>query len=123
MFVILGLTQGVGTGVICLAWFVIYQQVENHFLQPTIVGEAVDISPVGTDDGGADRCVALGVPGAMVAIPLIGTVKAIYVARHPERTRRSTSGGGKGRQLLERIRRRKQAPPDESLAAPSETSS
>jgi len=123
VFVILGLTQGVGTGVICLAWFVIYQQVENHFLQPTIVGEAVDISPVGTMMAALIGASALGVPGAMVAIPLIGTVKAIYVARHPERTRRSTSGGGKGRQLLERIRRRKKAPPGEAPATAGETSS
>ncbi len=105
VFVLLGLTQGVGTGLICLAWFVFYQQLENHFLQPAIVGEAVDISPPGTMIAALVGGAALGVPGAMVAIPLIGTVKAIYVARHPDR---SLAGRDEptGRRLLDRIRRR-----------------
>lgn len=88
VFVVLGLTQGVGTGVVCLAWFLFYQQVENHFLQPAIVGEAVDISPAGTMLAALVGGAALGVPGAMVAIPFVGTVKAIYLARYPERAPR-----------------------------------
>ena len=105
VFVLLGLTQGVGTGLICLGWFLFYQQLENHFLQPAIVGEAVDISPPGTMIAALVGGAALGVPGAMVAIPLIGTVKAIYVARHPDRSL-ARRGDHKGRRLLDKIRRR-----------------
>jgi len=87
VFVVLALSQGVTTGLIALVWFLFYQQVENHFLQPAIVGEAVDISPAGTMLAALVGGAALGVPGAMVAIPFVGTVKAIYLARNPGRTR------------------------------------
>jgi predicted PurR-regulated permease PerM len=105
VFVVLGLTQGVGTGLICLAWFLFYQQFENHVLQPAIVGEAVDISPPGTMLAALVGGAALGVPGAMVAIPFIGTVKAIYLARHPERAQPALSPS-KTNRLLDRLRRR-----------------
>lgn len=104
VFVVLGLTQGVGTGVACLAWFLFYQQVENHFLQPAIVGEAVDISPAGTMLAALVGGAALGVPGAMVAIPFVGTVKAIYLARHPERAPRREPSSSRTR-LGARLRR------------------
>jgi len=107
VFVLLGLTQGVGTGLICLGWFVFYQQLENHFLQPTIVGEAVDISPPGTMIAALVGGAALGVPGAMVAVPLIGAVKAIYVARHPDRIS-SNRKESKHRRLLDKIRRERE---------------
>jgi predicted PurR-regulated permease PerM len=105
VFVLLGVTQGVGTGVACLAWFLFYQQLENHFLQPAIVGEAVDISPAGTMVAALVGGAALGVPGAMVAIPFVGTVKAIYLARHPERARPRAATST--RRLLDRLRRRR----------------
>ena len=115
VFVLLGVTQGVGTGVACLAWFLFYQQLENHFLQPAIVGEAVDISPAGTMLAALVGGAALGVPGAMVAIPFVGTIKAIYLARHPDRARPRTAGSG-GR-LLARLRRRRGAIPADATTA------
>src|SRR5690348_13597039 len=44
VFVMLALTQGVGVGVICLVIFLTYQQIENHLLQPMIIGRAVRLS-------------------------------------------------------------------------------
>lgn len=106
VFVVLGVTQGVTTGLICLVWFLFYQQFENHVLQPAIVGEAVDISPAGTMVAALVGGAALGVPGAMVAIPFVGTVKAIYLARHPERARPAVAASRSNR-LLARLRRRR----------------
>ena len=62
-FVLLGLTQGAGTGVACLAIFLVYQNIENHVIQPVIVGRAVKLSPpatmvaalVGVSAGGCGR--------------------------------------------------------------------
>jgi predicted PurR-regulated permease PerM len=105
VFVLLGVTQGVGPGLACLAWFLFYQQLENHVLQPAIVGEAVDISPAGTMLAALVGGAALGVPGAMVAIPFVGTIKAIYLARHPERARPRIAPTRSSR-LLSRLRRR-----------------
>jgi predicted PurR-regulated permease PerM len=47
-FVILAVTQGLGTGIICLVLFLVYQQFENHVIQPVVVGQAVDLSPPAT---------------------------------------------------------------------------
>ena len=44
-FVLLAFTDGAGTGIAALAVFLVYQQFENHVLQPTIVGRAVALSP------------------------------------------------------------------------------
>ena len=110
VFVLLGLTQGVGTGLICLGWFVFYQQLENHFLQPAIVGEAVDISPPGTMIAALVGGAALGVPGAMVAIPSSAQSRP-STSRTATRTARSHARDPKGRRLLDKIRRRsKEAP-------------
>jgi predicted PurR-regulated permease PerM len=77
-FVLLGFADGPRTGVICLAYFLVWQQIENHVIAPMIVGEAVDLSPPTTMMAALVGGAAAGVPGALVAVPLIGSAKAIY---------------------------------------------
>jgi putative heme transporter len=77
-FVLLGFADSPRTGVICLAYFLVWQQIENHVITPTIVGEAVDLSPPTTMMAALVGGAAAGVPGALVAVPLIGSAKAIY---------------------------------------------
>jgi predicted PurR-regulated permease PerM len=79
-FVLLGFTQGAGTGVACLAIFLIYQNVENHLLQPVIVGRAVKLSPPATMIAALIGVSAGGVVGALFAVPILGASKAIYLA-------------------------------------------
>jgi predicted PurR-regulated permease PerM len=84
-FVAFGLTQGAVTGVICLVVFLIYQQTENHLLQPLIIGRAVRLTPPSTMVAALIGVAAGGVIGGMLAIPLLGATKAIYMAlRSPE---------------------------------------
>jgi predicted PurR-regulated permease PerM len=84
-FVALGLTQGAVTGVICLVVFLVYQQTENHLLQPLIIGRAVRLTPPATMVAALIGVAAGGVIGGMLAIPLLGASKAIYLAlRTPE---------------------------------------
>jgi predicted PurR-regulated permease PerM len=84
-FVAFGLTQGAVTGVICLVVFLIYQQTENHLLQPLIVGRAVRLTPPSTMVAALIGVAAGGVIGGMLAIPLLGATKAVYLAlRSPE---------------------------------------
>jgi predicted PurR-regulated permease PerM len=80
VFVTLGLTQGVATGVICLVVFLAYQQLENHVLQPLIIGRAVRLSPPTTMIAALVGVSAGGVIGALFAVPIVGAVKAIYLA-------------------------------------------
>jgi len=79
-FVALGLTQSAVTGVICLGLFLVYQQTENHVLQPLIIGRAVRLTPPSTMVAALIGVAAGGVVGGMLAIPILGATKAIYLA-------------------------------------------
>lgn len=85
-FVVLGLTQGAGIGVACLIFFILYTQFENHILQPLIVGRSVHLSPPATMTAALVGVSAAGVVGALVAVPLLGTAKAVYLELRPETT-------------------------------------
>jgi len=83
VFVLLGLSQGAVTGLACLAIFLIYQNLENHVLQPMIIGRAVNLSPPVTMVAALVGVSAGGLIGGLFAIPLIGAAKAIYLSlRH-----------------------------------------
>lgn len=78
-FGILGFAESPLTGVACVVLYVIWMNFENHILGPAIVGEAVDLSPPVTMLAALVGGSAAGVPGALVATPLCGAVKAIYL--------------------------------------------
>jgi predicted PurR-regulated permease PerM len=67
----------VRAGLILFAIAMIYQQVENHLLQPLIYGRTVQIPSltvlVAVLCGGA----SLGLVGALLAIPIAGTIQAV----------------------------------------------
>jgi putative heme transporter len=82
-FAILGFADGAGTGVACALLYIAWMNFENHVLGPAIVGEAVDLSPPTTMLAALIGGAAAGVPGALVATPLCGATKAIYLeVRH-----------------------------------------
>jgi predicted PurR-regulated permease PerM len=84
-FVALGLAQSAVTGVTCLIVFLVYQQIENHLIQPLIIGRAVQLTPPTTMVAALIGVAAGGVVGGLLAIPLLGATKAIYMAlRSPE---------------------------------------
>ncbi len=78
-FVLLAVTQGPVHGLIALAVFLGYQQLENNVIQPTVVGRAVDLSPPTTMLAALIGGAAAGVPGALVATPIIGAVKSVWL--------------------------------------------
>ena len=78
-FVLLGFTQGLPTGLACAVFFVIYLQIENNVLQPLLVGQAVKLSPPATMTAALIGVSAGGVVGALLAVPLVGAAKAVYV--------------------------------------------
>ena len=75
--VVLALTTGTTKGLIILAVYLIYMQIENRVIQPVIVSKAVDIPPfvamVAVLVGGA----AAGVIGAVLVTPLVGVAKSL----------------------------------------------
>lgn len=83
-FVLLGFTQGAGTGLACAVLFIVYLQIENHILGPLLVGQAVKLSPPATMTAALIGVSAGGVVGALLAVPLVGAAKAIYLELRPE---------------------------------------
>lgn len=83
-FVLLALTQGPVEAVIALAVVLAYQNLENNVISPAIVGRAVNLSPPATMLAALVGGAAAGVPGALVATPLLGAVKAVYLDNRGE---------------------------------------
>ena len=75
---VLALSVGVPTAIAVGLLFVIYMNFENHVLQNAIVGEAVDLSPPTTMLAALVGGAVAGVPGALVATPVVGATKRLY---------------------------------------------
>jgi putative heme transporter len=104
--VLLALTQGVPTALIAAAAFVLYMNFENHVIQPAIVGRSVNLTAPTTMVAALVGAAVAGVPGALVATPLIGAAKAIYLeARGMEQPEPDRRVGGSLRHLLDRRKR------------------
>jgi predicted PurR-regulated permease PerM len=111
-FVALGFTRSPTTGVLCAVFFVLYLQFENNVLQPIVIGEAVDLSPPATMIGAMLGVSIAGVPGALIAIPMMGVLKAIYLEFRPPPGKDHDDSfhkerGGRLTRLLKRLRRRR----------------
>lgn len=78
-FTILAISQGVFVGLIGLVLLVIYMNTENYVISPAIVGQSVNLAPPTTMIAALVGGAAIGVPGALVATPLCGTIKALYM--------------------------------------------
>jgi predicted PurR-regulated permease PerM len=83
VFVALGLTQSLVVGLICLAIFLVYQQLENHVLHPLIVGRSVHMSPPTSMAVALIGVAAGGFLGALFAVPIAGAAKALYFELRP----------------------------------------
>jgi predicted PurR-regulated permease PerM len=77
--VLLAVTQGVTPAIIAGVAFVLYMNLENHVIQPAIVGRSVDLTPPTTMVAAFIGGAIAGVPGALVATPFVGAAKAVYL--------------------------------------------
>jgi predicted PurR-regulated permease PerM len=62
---------------------VLYLQIENHVIQPLVVGKSVKLSPPATMTAALVGVSAAGVVGALVAVPLVGALKVAYLELRP----------------------------------------
>lgn len=74
---LIGLTAGLWIGVACLAYGVVYQQVENYIIAPRVMRRAVDIPGAVTVIAALLGGTLLGVVGALLAIPTAAAVMLI----------------------------------------------
>jgi predicted PurR-regulated permease PerM len=69
--------HGVPAGIVVLVFFVVYQQIENHFLQPVIYGRTVQLSPLAVLVSVLVGAELAGILGALAAIPVAGALQVI----------------------------------------------
>ena len=66
-----------GKGIAALIFYVIYQQFENHILQPTIMSRTVDLNPLAVLVSVLIGVELFGILGALLAIPVAGILQVI----------------------------------------------
>jgi predicted PurR-regulated permease PerM len=64
-------------GIIVLVFFIVYQQLENHWLQPVIYGRTVQLSPLVVLVSVLVGAALAGIIGALAAIPVAGAIQVL----------------------------------------------
>jgi predicted PurR-regulated permease PerM len=71
------------TGLIALGFFILYQQVENYVLYPSIMSRTVKVNPLVVLVSVLAGVELFGIVGALLAVPISGAVQvAVKAARH-----------------------------------------
>jgi predicted PurR-regulated permease PerM len=66
-------------GIIVIAFFIVYQQLENHVIQPLVYGRTVQLSPLAVLVAVLIGAELAGVIGALGAIPIAGAIQVILI--------------------------------------------
>ncbi len=77
ILVLVALTVSVTAAVIMLAVVLIYQQLENYLLQPTILGRAADVSGFFVMASVIVFGALLGAVGAIIAVPIVASIQIV----------------------------------------------
>ena len=87
----IGFLHSLAAGIILIVFFIVYQQIENHLLQPLVYSRTVRLSPLAILISVLVGAEIAGVLGALAAIPVAGTIQVLIRAWLEERrTRRTT---------------------------------
>jgi predicted PurR-regulated permease PerM len=74
----IALFTSIPQGVVTIAFFLVYQQLENTLISPRIMTKAVDISPAAVLLAALVGGTLLGFIGALMAIPVAASIKIIF---------------------------------------------
>jgi predicted PurR-regulated permease PerM len=74
---LVGLADSLGTGIACIVFFVIYQQVENYLIYPNVMRRSVKVSDVASVTAALLGVGLFGVIGALIAIPMVAAIQLI----------------------------------------------
>jgi predicted PurR-regulated permease PerM len=73
------LSEGLFPCLVVVAVFIVYQQIENHLLQPLIYGRTVQLSPLMVLVSILLAGSIAGVIGALIAIPIAGSLQVVVI--------------------------------------------
>jgi predicted PurR-regulated permease PerM len=88
--VTVGFLHSIAAGIVLIVFFVVYQQVENHILQPVVYSRTVQLSPLAVLIAVLIGAELAGVLGALAAIPVAGTIQVLLRAWLEQRRKRPT---------------------------------
>ena len=71
--------HSITAGIVVVVFFIVYQQLENHFLQPVIYGRTVQLSPLAVLVAVLIGAEVAGILGALGAIPVAGAIQVILI--------------------------------------------
>jgi predicted PurR-regulated permease PerM len=74
---LVALTDSLTAAIIVGAFFIVYQQLENHLLQPIVYGRTVKLSPLAILIAVLIGAEVAGIIGALGAIPVAGTIQIV----------------------------------------------
>jgi predicted PurR-regulated permease PerM len=77
--------DSIPAGIIVLIFFIVYQQIENHILQPLVYSRTVQLSPLAILIAVLIGAKIAGILGALAAIPVAGTIQVILLTWLAER--------------------------------------
>lgn len=99
---IAGFAHSVPAGIGVVVFFVVYQQVENHLLQPVIMSRTVKLNPLTVLVSVLIAVELAGILGALLAIPVAGIIQVIardvWHSRHAGRGAEPSASTGHRRQ-------------------------
>jgi predicted PurR-regulated permease PerM len=77
-----------GAGIAVLIFYIVYQQIENHFLQPVVMSRTVKLNPLGVLLSALVGVELAGFVGALLAIPAAGAIQVVIRDLWDERLQR-----------------------------------
>ena len=75
-----GFIHSIVAGIVLIVFFIVYQQIENHLLQPLVYSRTVRLSPLVILVSVLIGAELAGVLGALAAIPVAGTIQVLLLA-------------------------------------------
>ena len=75
---LVALTQGTTEGIVVLIFFIVYQQLENHVLQPVVYGRTIRLNPFLVLLAVLIGVELAGFLGALLALPIAGVLQVTF---------------------------------------------
>lgn len=88
--VVAAFVHGTTAGIVVVVFFIVYQQVENHLLQPVIFARTVQLNPLAVLLAILAGVELAGILGALLAIPVAGVIQVVVRDLYAYRTGQST---------------------------------
>ncbi len=105
-FVLLAASESVPTAIAAGLLFVLYMNIENHIIQPAIVGKSVHLTAPTTMVAAFIGGAVAGVPGALVATPLTGAAKQLFLEYRGRAAPEPLTSPGRGPTPVRRLQHR-----------------